>query len=190
MEAVDMKLAENWPKSWELNAMTKNFWIVRQRRAAYAKSFLKNMMKNQLVMDTYSGGYRSSAFSDMPINYKLFLAQFNAIKNIAEEGPCVIVGRCADYALAEFPNLISVFIHGDLERRVERIASKYDLTNAKAKEMIIKTDKGRASYYNYYSTKRWGHVSGYDLCVNSTALGIDSTVQLLKNYIALKEAGR
>ena len=143
-----------------------------------------------LVMDTYSGGYRSSAFSDMPINYKLFLAQFNAIKNIAEEGPCVIVGRCADYALAEFPNLISVFIHGDLERRVERIASKYDLTNAKAKEMIIKTDKGRASYYNYYSTKRWGHVSGYDLCVNSTALGIDSTVQLLKNYIALKEAGR
>ena len=148
---------------------------------------LTNSFLYSLVMDTYSGGYTSSAFTDMPINHKIFLAQFNAIRKIAEEGACVIVGRCADYALADFPNLVSVFIHGDMECKVARIASEYQVSSAKAKEMIIKTDKRRASYYNYYSDKRWGDVSGYSLSVNSSVLGIDGTVRLLKDYVALRE---
>ena len=141
-----------------------------------------------LVMDTYSAtGYTAAPFLDMPLNHKIFLAQFNAIRKIAEEGACVIVGRCADYALADFPNLVSVFIHGDMECKVARIASEYQVSSAKAKEMIIKTDKRRASYYNYYSDKRWGDVSGYSLSVNSSVLGIDGTVRLLKDYVALRE---
>lgn len=66
--------------------------------------------------------------------------------------------------------------------------SEYDLTMAKAKERIIKTDKRRASYYNYYSSKRWGEASGYNLCVSSSVMGIDRTVQFLKNYVELREA--
>ena len=115
-----------------------------------------NSFLYSLVMDTYSMGYSSSAFADMPINHKVFLAQFNAIKEIAKEGPCVMVGRCADYALAENPNLVSVFVHAPLESRIRRIAAKYDLTDSKAKDSILKTDKKRASYYNYYSNKKWG----------------------------------
>ena len=149
-----------------------------------------NSFLYSLVMDTYSMGYSSPALTEMPINHKIFLAQFNTIKNIALEGPCVMVGRCADYALADFPNLISVFIHANMDVKVKRIAEKYNLTESKAKETIIKTDKRRASYYNYYSSKRWGEATGYNLCVNSSLLGIDNTVQLLKNYIELREAQR
>lgn len=147
-----------------------------------------NSFLYSLVMDTYSMGYSSPALAEMPINHKIFLAQFNTIKQIAQEGPCVIVGRCADYALADFPNLVSVFIYADMESKVARIMSEYDMPASKAKERIIKTDKRRASYYNYYSSKRWGDATGYNLCVDSSALGLDKTVQLLKNYIELREA--
>lgn len=170
-------------------------------RAAKESGLCKELFENHderptnsflysLVMDTYSMGYPSSAFSDMPLNHKVFLAQFNAIKKIAEEGPCVIIGRCADYALADFPNVISVFIYADLESKVRRISNKYQLSVAKAKEMIIKTDKSRASYYNYYSDKKWGEASGYHLCLSSSLLGIDGTVELLKDYIAIRETAR
>ena len=100
-----------------------------------------NSFLYSLVMDTYSFGYTSAAFSDMPINQKVFLAQFNAIKAIADEGPCVLVGRCADYALEERDNCLSVFIHADLKTRIRKIAAKYDLTDSKAKDKITKIDK-------------------------------------------------
>ena len=146
-----------------------------------------NSFLYSLVMDTYSFGYSSAAFADMPINQKVFLAQFETIKKIASEGPCVMIGRCADYALAEFDNCISVFIHADLQTRIRRIATLYDLTDAKAKEKILKADKRRASYYNYYTSKRWGDANGYDLSIDSGEFGIDGSVQFLKQAILLKE---
>ena len=95
-----------------------------------------------LVMDTYSMGYSPNTFVDMPINHKIFLAQFDAIKKIANQGPCVLVGRCADYALESYDNRVSVFIHADLlSARIKRIARIYDLSDAKAKDLILKTDK-------------------------------------------------
>ena len=100
-----------------------------------------------LVMDTYSMGYSGNTYTDMPINHKVFLAQFDAIKKIADEGPCILVGRCADYALESYKNVVSVFIHADLDARIRRIARIYNLTDAKAKDMILKTDKKRAGYY-------------------------------------------
>lgn len=141
-------------------------------------SFLYN-----LVMDTYSFGYNSSSFVDMPISHKVFLAQFDAIKKIADEGPCVIVGRCADYALADYKNHISLFIYGDMEHKVKRIMERYDLSEAKAREMILKKDKQRQSYYNYYSTKKWGRADSYDLCINSSVLGLDGTANLIVEYV-------
>ena len=99
----------------------------------------------------------------MPINHKVFLAQFDAIKKIADEGPCILVGRCADYALESYKNVVSVFIHADMSARIRRIARLYDLTDAKAKERIVKTDKSRASYYNYYTNKKWSNADSYEL---------------------------
>jgi len=141
-------------------------------------SFLYN-----LVMDTYSFGYNMASFNDMPISHKVFVAQFDAIKKIADEGACVIVGRCADYALSDRDNVLKVFIHADLDYRTKRIAEIYNLTLDKARDKIIKTDKSRASYYNYYSTNKWGNSDTYDLSINSAVLGIDGTVDFLKSFV-------
>ncbi len=146
-----------------------------------------NSFLYSLVMDTYSMGYSAGSYTDMPINHKVFLAQFDAIKQIANEGPCILVGRCADYALEDYENVLSVFIHADLEARIRRIARIYDLTDAKAKEMIIKTDKKRASYYNYYTNKKWGDVDSYQMSLDSSVLGINGTAEALLKLVELKE---
>ena len=142
-----------------------------------------------LVMDSYSMGYSTSSFIDMPLNHKVFLAQFDTIKHLADTESCVIVGRCADYALEENPNVLSIIIKADMQARIRRIAKLYDLSDAKAKDKITKIDKQRASYYNYYTSKRWGEVDSYDLCLNSSVFGIDGTVDMIKQAIEVKEAG-
>lgn len=147
-----------------------------------------NSFLYSLVMDTYSMGYSGSAYADMPINHKVFLAQFDAIKKIADEGPCILVGRCADYALESYDNVVSVFIHADLDARIRRIARIHDLTDAKAKDMIIKTDKRRSSYYNYYSNKKWSSSESYELCLNSSELGVEGTAKVIEQYVTLKES--
>lgn len=163
-------------------------------RAAKESGFCEEMIQNHderptnsflynLVMDTYSFGYNSSSFVDMPISHKVFLAQFDTIKKIADEGACIIVGRCADYALAGRDNVVNLFIYGDEDVKIARIMEKYGLTQSKAKDMIIKKDKQRQSYYNYYSSKKWGRADSYDLCINSSVLGIEGTVKLIIQYI-------
>ena len=141
-------------------------------------SFLYN-----LVIDTYSFGYNSSSFVDMPISQKVFLAQFDTIKKIADEGPCVIVGRCADYALENRDNVLNLFIYADEDFKVNRIMNLYNLEAGKARDMIVKKDKQRQSYYNYYTNRKWGRADSYDLCINSSVLGIDGSVKLIKQFV-------
>ncbi|MGN1331251.1 MAG: AAA family ATPase [Lachnospiraceae bacterium] len=148
-------------------------------------SFLYN-----LVMDTYSFGYNASSFMDMPISHKVFLAQFDAIKKMADEAPCVIVGRCADYALSEYKNCLNLFIYGNEECKVKRIMDKYDVSEQKAREMMKKNDKQRQSYYNYYSSKKWGRADSYDLCLNSSKYGIEGSIQLIIQAVANFESNR
>ena len=144
-----------------------------------------------LVMDTYSAtGYTAAPFLDMPLNHKIFLAQFDTIKKMAGEGPCVIVGRCADYALSEFKNSIHLFIYGDEKAKTRRIMEKYELTENKARDMIIKKDKQRQSYYNYYSSKKWGDSRSYDLCLDSSQLGIEGCVEMILAYRKLFDANK
>ena len=146
-----------------------------------------NSFLYSLVMDTYSMGCSGNVFSDMPINHKIFLAQFGAIQKIADKGPCVLVGRCADYALENYENVLNIFIYADLDSRVRRIACIHDLTDTKAKDIIIKTDKKRAHYYNYYTNKKWSDAGSYDLCLCSSTMGIEGTVQAIIDYVKLKE---
>ena len=140
-----------------------------------------------LVMDTYSLGYNTSAYMDMPINHKIFLAQFDTSKKLAEEESCVIVGRCADYALADYPNTVSVFICGDEEDKIRHLMERHNVDEAKAKDIMIKTDKRRASYYNYYSSKRWGSCKSYDMCISSSAVGYDGAVDIIKEFAKKKQ---
>ena len=149
-----------------------------------------NSFLYSLVMDTYSvSGYSAAPFLDMPLNHKVFLAQFETIKKIAEQESCVIVGRCADYALAENPDCINVFIHADMDFRLKRIKADSDKEfkdDNKVIDFINKTDKKRANYYNYYSSKKWGDARSYDFCLDSSILGIDKTVDMIIEYLKIR----
>lgn len=145
-----------------------------------------NSFLYSIVMDPYSFGYHNGALN-MPLNHKVFLAAFDTIKSIAENGPCVFIGRCADYALSELPNCINLFIHAPMDFRANRIAKEHHLKEEQAISFIHKKDKQRASYYNYYSTKKWGDMSSYDLCIDSSILGIDGTVDLIEQYLSIFE---
>ena len=168
-------------------------------RAAKESGFCEEMIKSHderptssflynLVMDTYSYGYNASSFMDMPISHKVFLAQFDTIKKVAAEGPCVIVGRCADYALQEFENCINIFIYADEKSKINRIMERYDLSEEKARDLINKKDKQRQSYYNYYSSKKWGRADTYDFCIDSSVLGVEGTVKLIIQIVEDFEA--
>ena len=139
-----------------------------------------------LVMDTYSAGYAAMGMQEMPMSQKVFLAQFDTIKRIAGEGPCVIVGRCADYALEELDNVVSVFVHAPLEMRAARVAEYEKIEFAAAKKLALQNDKKRASYYNYYTNKTWGDAKSYDLCLNSAKLGVGGTAKAIMDYVNLR----
>ncbi|MDD3252277.1 MAG: cytidylate kinase-like family protein [Lachnospiraceae bacterium] len=141
-----------------------------------------------LVMDTYSMGYANSAYMDMPINHKIFLAQFDTIKKLADQESCVVVGRCADYALSDYPNTVTVFISANDDERQGHLKDMYKVDDAKAKDIMVKTDKKRSSYYNYYSSKKWGDSRSYDLCINSSAVGIDGAVDIILEFAKAKQA--
>ena len=123
----------------------------------------------------------------VPINQKLFLAQFDAIRKIVRERDCVIVGRCADYALRDEPDCLNVFIHAPLQYRVERVKRLYEMSGGEAKDMISKIDKKRAAYYNSYSDKKWGEIGSYHLSFDSSLLSTGDAVELIKSFAAMRK---
>ncbi|QOX62958.1 cytidylate kinase-like family protein [Anoxybacterium hadale] len=133
-------------------------------------------------------GSRLPVFNEIPMNDKLFLIQSNTIKKLASESSCVIVGRCADYILRSEPYALSVFIHSEDEDKINRIIRSYGVPEKEAQETMIKTDKKRASYYNYYSGEKWGRADNYDLAVNTSAVGIEGAVSLIIKFAELKFA--
>ena len=141
-----------------------------------------------LVTGMQVHGDAGSYYMDMPLNHKIFLAQFDAIRSIADKGPCVIVGRCADYVLRDDPNaaLVNLFVHAPMEARIRRESARTNTTPIQAEKRIRQVDKERASYYNFFSSKRWGDAQGYDLCVNTGNMDISDVVQLTLRYLELR----
>ena len=113
-----------------------------------------------------------ASYEDYLTDDKLFVFQSNTIRELAKQGPCVFIGRCADYVLRRQPGMLSVFIHAPLEQRVLRIAKLRNIDEDKARALIRKTDKTRANYYNYYADGDWGRADRYDLALNTGKLPI------------------
>ncbi len=139
-----------------------------------------------LMSGTQTRGDASAMYMDMPLNHRIFLAQFDTIRRIADEGPCVIVGRCADYVLRDHENVLNVFIKASLPERINRIVTYYGADPVKAEEILKKADKQRASYYNYYATGIWGDVNNYDLCIDTGTLGIAGSVELIRKCVDIR----
>ena len=132
-----------------------------------------------LVMGTYGFGGGVAGMNDMPINDKLFLIQADIIRKAAEKGACVIVGRCADYVLRERKDCLKVFIHADRDSRLRRAVEKYGIDPAKVSDFLTKKDKQRASYYNFYTNKKWDSMQNYDLTIDSSVFTSEQAVELI-----------
>ena len=134
---------------------------------------------------SYATGSAGATEETLPLSDRVFIAQTKMIKKVAEEGNCVIVGRCSDYILQDEFETIDVFVHADWEARIARVMERNDLDRAGAIDRIKKTDKRRATYYQHYTDRKWGDVANYDIAVSTSAIGIDGTVELLRRYVEL-----
>lgn len=128
--------------------------------------------------ENYLGNYLS--------NERLFKIQSEVIEKLAEEKSAVFIGRCADYVLKNTPCCVNIFVCADTNDRIKYISKNQNITEKIAKEIIEKTDKKRAEYYNYFSDKIWGKAESYHLCVNSSVLGIDNSVNIINQFIKQK----
>ncbi len=120
---------------------------------------------------------------NMPLNDKLFLVQADIIKDIAAKESAVIVGRCADYILRDDPDAVNIFIYAPYEQRKANVAERFDISLDKAADMIVKKEKQRKNYYNYYSGAKWGARTNYHLCIDSSLLGVDGTARFIADIL-------
>ena len=122
-------------------------------------------------------------FTGLSLDDRIFLAQSNVIRKVAKEGPCVIVGKCADYILKDEENVVNLFISASVDFRIQRSIQIVALPEKKAAEIVLKKDKSRANYYKYHSGERWDNVLNYDMAIRSDLCGIEGTVECLKAYL-------
>ena len=132
----------------------------------------------------YGNGF-SSTMGDLPLNDQLYIIQHKIIREKSESENFVVVGRCADYVLKDNPNVVKVYIYADIASRIKRAVARHDIEPARAKQAILKADKGRANYYSFYSGQKWGQVDNYDLCINTTNLSTDRAAELIVDYIGI-----
>lgn len=129
----------------------------------------------------HAGGYGLN--ENFRLNMQVVSAQFDAIREIASKDDCIFVGRCADYILRDRSDLVSVFILGDMDERLKCLERRQGLDVATARKKIKEVDKDRSSFYKYYSDQVWGDAQNYDLCINSSRLGVEGTVKVIMDYI-------
>lgn len=153
------------------------------KESGYTEEFIKQNDQKRtqsLLYHLYIGS------QILPASDMIFIAQSRVIKDLYNKESCVIVGRCADYVLRGYDNVINVFIHAPLESRVERVKNGYNEKAENYKAYVQKKDKSRIAYFNYFADDSWGRADAYDITVNSD-VGIDKTVDIIVDYIKAKQ---
>ena len=143
----------------------------------------KGFFKSLFNMQAPHLGGTSSLYRTNFSQESLFQFQSDAIRKAAEEGSCVFVGRCADYVLRDMPNVVKVFITASMRSRIDKLLAQHSMTPQQAKRYIQQAEEKRASYYNYYTGKTWGAAESYDLCIDSSILGLEETEKLIADFI-------
>lgn len=148
-----------------------------------AENKATNSLLYSIAMGMNAYGNQELGFTHLSLDDRIYLAQSEVIRKVAQEGPCVIVGRCADYVLKDVPDVINIFIWAPLEYRVKRAIEVNNLSIVKAEEQILKIDKRRANYYTYHANEKWGKAENYHLSIRSDYIGIDNCVECIKAYV-------
>ncbi len=161
------------------------------KESGLCDSFMENFEETptasllySLVMNAQNGGF----YMGKPIELVAYEAQINAVRAAASKGPCVIVGRCADYILKDDYDVVSVFITASSDYRAKRTAEYDNISMKEAQSKIVRMDKARASYHNYHAETKWGASDSYELCINSERLTSDAAAELIKSYIASRSS--
>lgn len=148
-----------------------------------AESKATNSFLYSIAMGMNSYGNQELGYNTLSLDDRIYLAQSEVIRSIAQEGPCVIVGRCADFVLKDMPNLISVFIWADMDYRIKRAMENDELDEDKAEHQMKKIDKQRRNYYNYHANNRWGQSENYDISIRSDKIGIENCAKVIASYV-------
>ncbi len=158
------------------------------KESGLCADYIKDNEEKKDSIFAYVGLTEGSNF--LTASQRVSIAQFQAIKKIAEKGEsCIFVGRCADYVLKDYKNLASVFITAPVEDRIARAVKYYNIPEDKADNIIKKMDKKRAGYYNYFTDRKWSHAYCYDLCINSS-IGIAESVDVIFEFVKVKFKGQ
>lgn len=161
-----------------LAALESGFSETFFEQADEHKGFFKSLLNIHVPLIGDSNFYKNDLSQE-----SLYKFQSDAILKAAEKGNCIFVGRTADYILRDFKNTINIFVTADIDQRIQRVCKRHDMNPNEARKYITDKEEARASYYNYYTGKQWGHSESYDLCINTTMLGIEDTETFIVELI-------
>ncbi|MCK8622592.1 AAA family ATPase [Prevotella sp. E13-27] len=146
------------------------------------KGFLRSFLQLPFSIIHNGANFYQNNFSQEG----LFKFQSDAIRKAASEGSCVFLGRCADYVLRDFPNVVNVFVTASIDFRIRQVMDKQNVSKEEAQRIIEEGESERAAYYDYYTGKKWGHATSYDLCVDSSILGLVETEKFIAEFVRAK----
>lgn len=185
------EVAEKLAKEYNIPFYDRELIARATKESGFAETAFDNLETKATNSFLYSIAMGLNAYSSSEIGYthlslddRIYIAQSNVIRKIADEGPCVIVGRCADYILKERDDVINVFIWSSMPFRIKRAVMRDGIEEKDAEEIIIRMDKRRSNYYNYHAAEKWGSVTNYHLSIQNDFKGVDKTVEIIKSFIS------
>ena len=187
-------IGENLAKAMGVPCYDEKLIDMVAKESGFAQSFVAEKgerMTGSLLFNIASSlSFANNVFSTnngVTLQDEIYFTQNRIIKELADKGPCVIVGRCADYILREREDCLNVFIFADNESKIERAEKYFNITREEAPTVLKKKDKARANHYKYYTDQEWGMASNYDLCLNSGLIGIEGCVKAIQQVLELTE---
>ena len=187
-------IGENLAKALGIPCYDEKLIDMVAKESGFAESFVAEKgerMTGSLLFNIASSlSFANNVFSTnngVTLQDEIYFTQNRIIKELAEKGPCVIVGRCADYILREREDCLNVFIFADEESKIERAEKYFNISREEAPAVLKKKDKARANHYKYYTDQDWGMASNYDLCLNSGLIGIEGCVKTIQQVLELTE---
>ena len=148
-------------------------------KTGYSESFIQEQSEYAPSKNLFAYAFVGRDRTGSSLSDQVYVAQTQVIRDLAQKGSCVIIGRCADYILKDRDDVLNVFIHGDMPEKTQRIMGLYNVGEKEAVKMMADTDKRRMTNYNFYTDQKWGKASNYTLCLNSSQLGYDRCEKII-----------